>query len=269
MTKFEAYQLIAGEIQQFFNDDVAVTLFDTEKIVAYYPGKKIDTKAELGNPPTPGSNVLEALTSGERVVRRVSKEIFGIPFVGIALPIFEESKIVGCLAVACSVELYANLFTTGKEILAAVVEISSSAQNLSGGTEELAATIRSMDNETGHVNTEMGRTSELTRQIKKIAKQSNILGLNAAIEASRAGEHGRGFAIVSEEVRRLASVTDASTKAIDSNVQEVQSSVGLLIEAIKQLTAVTENYAYDMSEIAQSLKRIEGMAQRLVEMGQG
>ncbi|GAB6154599.1 methyl-accepting chemotaxis protein [Desulfosporosinus burensis] len=268
MTKFEAYQLIVPEVQQFFNDDVAVTLFDTEKIVAYYPGKTINTKAKLGNPPTPGSNVLEALTSGKRVVRRVSKELFGVPFVGIALPIFEESKIAGCIAIACSVEFYDKLIATGKEILEAVVTISSSAQNLSGATEELAATIRNMDDETENVNAEMGRTNELTQKIKKISKQSNILGLNAAIEASRAGEHGRGFAIVSEEVRRLASDTDASTKAIDSNIQEVQSSVGLLIAAIKQLTAVTENHATDVSEIALSLERIESMAKKLVEMGQ-
>ena len=267
MTKFKAYQLIAAEVQQFFNDDVAVTLFDTEKIVAYYPGKTIDTKAKLGNPPTPGSNVWEALTSGKRVVRRISKELFGVPFVGIALPIFEESKIAGCLAIACSVELYDNLFTTGQEILEAVVTITSSAQNLSGATEELAATIRSMDNETEQVSTEMRRTNELTQQIKKISKQSNILGLNAAIEASRAGEHGRGFAIVSAEIRKLASDTEASTKAIDDNVHEVQGSVGLLIESIKQLTAVTENHANDVSEIAQSLARIESMAKQLVEMG--
>ncbi|EGW39566.1 methyl-accepting chemotaxis protein [Desulfosporosinus sp. OT] len=268
MTKFEAYQLIVAEVQQFFNDDVAVTLFDTEKVVAYYPGKTIDTKAKLGNSPTPGSNVLEALTSGKRVVRRISKELFGVPFVGIALPIFNESKIAGCLAIACSTELYDNLLATGKDIIEAVVTISSSAHHLSGATEELAATIRSMDDETEHVSAEMRRTNELTQQIKKISKQSNILGLNAAIEASRAGEHGRGFAIVSDEVRRLASDTETSTKAIDSNVQEVQSSVGLLIEAIKQLTAVTDNHANDVSEIARSLASIESMAKKLVEMGQ-
>ena len=269
MTKFEAYQLIVADVQLLFNDDVAVTLFDTEKIVAYYPGKSIDTKAKVGNLPTPGSNVAEALTSGTRVVRSISKELFGVPFVGIALPIFEGSKIAGCLAIACSVELYDNLFETGKEILEAVVMISSSAHNLSGGTEELAATIQSMDHETEHVSAEMSRTNELTQQIKKISKQSNILGINAAIEAARAGEHGRGFAIVSEEVRKLAVDTDASTKAIDSNVKEVQSSVGLLIEAIKQLTAVTENHANDVSEIVHSLARIELMAKKIVDIGQG
>lgn len=267
MTKFEAYQLIAPEIQQLFYEDVAVTLFDTEKIVAYHPGKTIDTKAKLGNLPTPGSNVLEALTSGKRVVRRIAKDLFGVPFIGIAWPIYEESKVVGCLAVACSVEFYENLLTTGKDILNSTVTISSSAQNLSGATEELAATIRSIDDETEHVNTEMHRTNELTQQIKGISKQINILGLNAAIEASRAGEHGRGFAIVSDEVRKLASKTDVSTKAIDSNVLEVQSSVVLLIEAIKQLTFVTENHAKNVEEIVQSLARIENMAKKLVNMG--
>lgn len=268
MTKFEAYKIIAAEVQQFFNEDAAVTLFDTEKIIAYYPGKTIDTKAKIGNPPTPGSNVLEALTSGRRVVRRVSKELFGVPFVGVAHPIFEDSKVVGCLAIACSIEHYDNLLITGQEILKAVVTISSSAHNLSGATEELAATLRSMDDETEQVRNEMRRTNELTQQIKKISKQSNILGINAAIEASRAGEHGRGFAIVSEEVRKLSTDTDASTQAIESNVQEVQSSVGLLIEAIKQLTEVTESHANEVTEIANSLMRIESMAKKLLEMGQ-
>lgn len=267
MGKFEAYQIIAAEVQQFFNEDAAVTLFDTEKIVAYYPGKNIDTKAKIGNPPTPGSNVLEALTSGQRVVRQVSKELFGVPFVGIAHPIYEESKIAGCLAIACSLEHYDNLLATGQEILNAVIDISSSAHNLSGATEELAATLRSMDEETELVRREMRRTNELTQEIKKISKQSNVLGINAAIEASRAGEHGRGFAIVSEEVRKLATDTDASTIAIESNVQEVQSSVGLLIEAIKQLTAVTESHANEVTEIANSLVKIERMAQQLLEMG--
>jgi len=266
--RFAAYQMIAGEVQQFFNEDVAVTLFDTEKIVAYYPGKTIDTKAKIGNPPTPGSNVLEALTSGKRVVRSVSKELFGVPFIGIALPIFEESKITGCLAIASSLEHYDSLLATGQEILESVVTISSSAHSLSASTEELAATLRNMDTETEQVSTEMRRTNELTQQIKKISKQSNILGINAAIEASRAGEHGRGFAIVSEEVRKLAIDTDTSTQAIETNVQEVQSSVGLLIEAIKQLTEATENHANDITEIANSLVRIESMAKQLVIMGQ-
>ncbi|KGK88696.1 chemotaxis protein [Desulfosporosinus sp. HMP52] len=267
MKKFEAYQIIASEIQKFFNEDVAVTLFDTEKIVAYYPGKTIDTKAKIGNPPTPGSNVLEALNSGQRVVRRVSKELFGVPFVGIALPIFDDSKLAGCLAIACSLELYDSLLETGQEILDAVVTISSSAQNLSSATEELAATIRNMNDETKQVNLEMQKTNELTQEIKKISKQSNILGINAAIEASRAGEHGRGFAIVSEEVRKLATDTDSSTHAIESNVKEVQSSVGLLIEAIKQLTEATESHANDVTEIANTLVRIESMAKKLLELG--
>ena len=268
MKRFDAYQMIATEVQQFFNEDVAVTLFDTEKIVAYYPGRTVDTKARIGNPPTPGSNVLEALSSGQRVVRRVSKELFGVPFVGIAHPIIEESKVTGCLAIACSLEHYDNLLTTGQEILESVVAISSSAHNLSASTEELAATLRNMDDETEQVSIEMRRTNELTQQIKKISKQSNILGINAAIEASRAGEHGRGFAIVSEEVRKLAMDTDTSTQAIQSNVQEVQSSVGLLIEAIKQLTEATENHATEVTEIANSLVRIESMAKQLVTMGQ-
>lgn len=268
MTKFEAYQIVGAEIQQFFHEDAAVTLFDREKIVSYYPGKTIDTKAKIGNPPTPGSNVVEALTTGKRVVRRISKELFGVPFIGIAWPIFGETGVEGCLAVAVSQDRYDHLIVAGQEILNAVSSISISAHNLSASSEEFAATVRSMDDETERVSEEMQKTTDLTREIKKISKQTNILGLNAAIEASRAGEHGRGFSIVSDEVRRLATTTDSSTQAIEKNIQDVQSSVKLLIEAIGQLSIVSENHANDISEIAHSLEKIGEMAQSLVKMGE-
>ncbi|MCO5388742.1 hypothetical protein [Desulfosporosinus sp.] len=59
-----------------------------------------------------------------------------------------------------------------------------------------------------------------------------------------------------------------STQAIEINVQEVQSSVGLLIEAIKQLTEVTESHANEVTEIANSLVRMEDLAKKLLKMGQ-
>lgn len=268
LNKLEVYQILAGELQALYHDDVAITLFNTQEIIAYYPGRHLDTHAKIGDRPKPESNVIEALRTGKRVLRKIPKAIFGIPFVGIAYPIKDKGEIVGCIAVASSLEKHEELMQAGLELQRTVEEISASAHNLSAASEELASTIHNMDVETDAVRQEMNKTNHLTNEIRKISIQSNILGLNAAIEASRAGERGKGFAVVADEVRKLAENTQGSTKEIADNVQEVQSSVNTLIEAIKQLAIVAETQAMGVGEIALALNQIEEMARKLVDMGE-
>ena len=105
---------------------------------------------------------------------------------------------------------------------AAVEEISSSMQNVSEKTMD--ATRQAED------------IKEIVGVIKDIADQTNLLALNAAIEAARAGEHGRGFAVVADEVRKLAERTTKSLGEIEANVNVLVQSVNEMSESIKEQT---------------------------------
>ncbi|HBW38132.1 methyl-accepting chemotaxis protein [Desulfosporosinus sp. BICA1-9] len=265
--KLESMLDVATEMQLLYDDEVAVSVLDTEKVLAWYPTPSLNLRVSVGDLLPKGGVAEESILKGKRVIKRVPKEVLGTPYIGIALPIRENSQIVGSIVVTISTAKYDALTITGQEILAAVEELSASAESMSSGSEELAATVRSMNEETVKVFAEVEHTNTVTDKIRKISIQSNILGLNASIEAARAGEQGRGFAVVANEVRKLAESTKDSTQEIEHDLREVKDSVYKLVEAVEQLEVVTDAQAIASQELTQALGQIARMAEQLVNMG--
>ena len=108
-----------------------------------------------------------------------------------------------------------------------VDDASNSVRALVSEVESATAKVQAMEADAQRINDVLG-------VIGDIAGQTNLLALNAAIEAARAGEQGRGFAVVADEVRALAARTQQSTSEINESLQRLQQGVGSAVQAMEQ-----------------------------------
>jgi len=124
--------------------------------------------------------------------------------------------------------------------------------------------------ESAKVIEELGQQSEqisaIVGTIKEIADQTNLLALNAAIEAARAGEQGRGFAVVADEVRKLAERTASSTQEISAMILAIQEGTSRAVTSMKQGVDRVENGVTITARTGDAMTQIEQEANKVVAM---
>lgn len=177
--------------------------------------------------------------------------------------------------------------TAATEMSAAVHEVALNAQNASDAARDAErqssqgaavvsgtiASIRQLADEVEGASQTIGALAEETASIgavleviRGIAEQTNLLALNAAIEAARAGEQGRGFAVVADEVRALAARTQDSTRDIQARIERLQSGVGRAVQAMHAGSSRAQDSVERASGVDQVLADTTASVQRINDM---
>lgn len=146
----------------------------------------------------------------------------------------------------------------GTEVVATTV---SNIQALAANVKDSTDVIQKLESDSNQVGVVLD-------VIKGIAEQTNLLALNAAIEAARAGEQGRGFAVVADEVRTLASRTQKSTEEIQATIEQLQSAAQLAVSSMKKGNEGAELSVKSALEAGESLAAITETIERINDMNE-
>lgn len=248
---------IAPLIREIIQEDVNLTITDKSNILANYQGEKIKLKFEVGGIILKGSPMETVINTKKVINRVVSEDIAGVKFRGMITPILNNvGEVVGTFSVGKSLEKEIEIEQMSEEVFNSLHESNNVIQELAHSAQNLNEMINIIVSKAKATETNIKESKEVIDLIDCIAKQSNLLGLNATIEASRAGNDGKGFLVVANEMRKLAKVSKESVEKVANSLLEMGSILEEFFSSIDGINKIAENQSASTEEISAIIENI-------------
>lgn len=257
---------VAPFINQFTQADMGMAVCDKEKWLVYVPAHSLDLKVNEGDPVLAGGAAYFAMRKKERVVMEVDESLYGTSYIAVGYPLIDsEGEVQGAVVTSENLQRKEMLVDTAREIQGFLQNIQGSIQEIAAEAEELSATSEELRSATEDATVKVESTAGILDTVKQIAKRTNLIGLNASIEAARVGEYGRGFNVVANEVRNLSQMTNNSTAEIGRIINLIKEAINSIDNATQMVSEVSQSQAEKLSGINAILEEFGRMADKLVQ----
>jgi methyl-accepting chemotaxis protein len=261
---------MAPMFQSFLNQDIGIAISDTTKYLLVLNGDKVrftfkegDTMLSLGF-----QDMLDEIIRTKKTTTTiVPREVAGITLRSVINPVLNsKNEVVGLFSVTLNIDKVSQIEEVSEDLTASIEETNASIQEIAAGAKNLNNMVSSIKNNAVVAEESIKSGSSAIELIQAISTQSNLLGLNAAIEAARAGVNGQGFSVVATEMRKLAAQSKETAIKVADSLQQIEKTVKEVLADVNDAGQISDNQYIATSEISKSIEVITNRAMDLVKM---
>ncbi|NMI04240.1 chemotaxis protein [Paenibacillus sp. SZ31] len=265
MNVVDALLKVMPYISKILREPASLTVYDHEKVLDVIMTDKFDLGFEKGMPLLDSFQNFAVLKNGrEATLSTLSKEVFGIELDTLNIPIFDDQqKVVAVFCVSYDQSNQNQLEDIIQENQAINGNLVDMVQHVAAHAEELQATSEQILQNTRLAVQNSSQINKVAGFIREISEQTNLLGLNAAIEAARVGEAGAGFGVVASEVRKLSVDAKQATSDIDTSLRDVQQVIKQMEVEVSQIAASSQEQATLVSSFTDVIEKLNDTGERM------
>lgn len=253
-------------IKELFEEDTAITIEDNNEFLYISCGEALDMPYKVGDKIEDNAS-RDAIRKEKKTARfSLSKEIQGIDRKIVTVPVMNpEGEVIGSYSLIRNTEKEGVIRSTSNELMKALEATSGTISSIADDASLLSGNLNVLIEKTEVTMKSIKESCEAIKLIENISKQTSMLGLNAAIEASRAGESGKGFSVVAQEMRKLSIQSGVSSNKINSALSEMEHNIKSIIDAIDSLGEIAESQAAAIQEMSGTIQEIALNSENLVK----
>ncbi|MBE7681966.1 MULTISPECIES: methyl-accepting chemotaxis protein [Paenibacillus] len=265
MNVVDALLKVMPYISLILREPAGLTVYDHEKVLYAVANERFNLGFEKGEPLLDDYKNFTALTNGrEPSLTKLPPEVYGIELDILNIPIFDDNNEV--VAIFCISYDQSNqnqleaIIQENQSINSNLVEM---VQHVAAHAEELQATSEQILENTRLAVQNSAEINKVAGFIREVSEQTNLLGLNAAIEAARVGEAGAGFGVVASEVRKLSVDAKQATTDIDASLKDVQQVIKQMEVEVSQIAASSQEQATLVSSFTDVIEKLNETGDRM------
>ena len=262
----KAFDSFAYVLANALPEGGVVWVADREKYVKRQASEKFDMPSiQLGGALREGSVQFEAMRTKKIATMEVAASVFGVPVRGIAAPLINEEngEVVGTFGLALPRQLATDLKLIANSLDEGLAGVSAAIEQITVATQETNHNQQDLNDEIDKVKNLVEKINEVMLFIRSIADETKMLGLNASIEAARAGQAGLGFGVVAQEIRKLSEESRKTVGQIQDLTQQINLAMSETAGASQSTMAVVEETAAATQETNASIDEMTNLAQKL------
>jgi hypothetical protein len=261
---FAAFENFAPILAEMFPEGVFLYTTDLQKVTQRQASKKFDLpNLPVGYELTENDPPSKVIKTKQILFNVADAGVHGVPTQDVCYPLFEENEVVATFGIVIPKKIAVQLLDMSGSLDNGLSGISSAIEQLAASASQIHANEQELNKDINGITSLSDEINEVSVFIKKIADETKMLGLNAAIEAARAGDAGRGFGVVAEEIRKLSEQSKSTVPKIKKLTDGIKTNVTVVSEKSKSSLHSSQEQAAASEEITASIEEITSMAEEL------